>query len=482
MPMTKAKANLHLLAGAFVLVALVWPGSPLGLTVLVNSCKDVAGVSFCIQVAFVSLALCLQLTVWEPTASRIASITMMISGLAALSALGILLLSLASKTVPMCILLVYGSATGGCYGLTLTRFSVYCLVSDTPLKFVQVPTIALALLFVVSHIACSMGLSVQVAMYLIVSGLIASIVCIFSTERRPDIKPFDQAFQDEGSLKNTKHPLGRIFSFAGFGVALYIGTPLMMALHSGSIKSIASPWFVFVLAFAGSMVAVTLSVNTLLSERHAAFTYGFIAHYVGPLTVIYILGAVIVLSYNAEIGALLIAPLPAIGIGGSMVIIDESYRENTSAQKISEILLLLRRFVMGMIIGSVALSLLWMIDEAYLRFQLLSVLMVVTCTSGIPRMPRKTATARDLFYDVLPEDMSMEERYTRTSEAVAKKNRLSTREQEVLTLLVTGASQKEIALALGITVKTSRRHVESIYKKLDVHSIGELMSFIRNAL
>jgi DNA-binding NarL/FixJ family response regulator len=55
--------------------------------------------------------------------------------------------------------------------------------------------------------------------------------------------------------------------------------------------------------------------------------------------------------------------------------------------------------------------------------------------------------------------------------------RLTDREKEVLKLLAEGASQKEIAAALGISPKTVGAHQGAIHEKLGVHSKGELIKF-----
>jgi DNA-binding NarL/FixJ family response regulator len=49
---------------------------------------------------------------------------------------------------------------------------------------------------------------------------------------------------------------------------------------------------------------------------------------------------------------------------------------------------------------------------------------------------------------------------------------LTTREQEVLRLLVQGGSYKQTARQLGISIDTVRTHVKSIYGKLQVHSVA----------
>jgi DNA-binding NarL/FixJ family response regulator len=57
--------------------------------------------------------------------------------------------------------------------------------------------------------------------------------------------------------------------------------------------------------------------------------------------------------------------------------------------------------------------------------------------------------------------------------ATAEVDRLTTREREVLELVVHGLSNKEIAERLGVTVAAVRWHLKHIYNKLHVHSRTE---------
>ena len=50
---------------------------------------------------------------------------------------------------------------------------------------------------------------------------------------------------------------------------------------------------------------------------------------------------------------------------------------------------------------------------------------------------------------------------------------LTAREKEVINWLLQGKSNKQIALALGITKSTVEYHLKNIYKKLDVNSRAE---------
>jgi DNA-binding NarL/FixJ family response regulator len=61
------------------------------------------------------------------------------------------------------------------------------------------------------------------------------------------------------------------------------------------------------------------------------------------------------------------------------------------------------------------------------------------------------------------------------------RKRLTMREREILQLLAEGKTAKEVATVLGIAVKTSDTHRTNIMRKLDVHSVAELVRYaIRN--
>jgi two-component system nitrate/nitrite response regulator NarL len=60
---------------------------------------------------------------------------------------------------------------------------------------------------------------------------------------------------------------------------------------------------------------------------------------------------------------------------------------------------------------------------------------------------------------------------------------LTAREREVLVLIAQGQSNKEIALKLGIGVRTIETHRERIMRRLDIHSVAGLTKFaIANGL
>ena len=61
------------------------------------------------------------------------------------------------------------------------------------------------------------------------------------------------------------------------------------------------------------------------------------------------------------------------------------------------------------------------------------------------------------------------------------RRRLTPREREIVQLLAEGKSNKEVASALHISVKTAETHRTNIMRKLDLHSVSELVRFaVRN--
>jgi DNA-binding NarL/FixJ family response regulator len=58
---------------------------------------------------------------------------------------------------------------------------------------------------------------------------------------------------------------------------------------------------------------------------------------------------------------------------------------------------------------------------------------------------------------------------------------LSAREREIVQLLAEGKSTKEVAVILGISVKTAETHRSNIMRKLEMHSVSELIRYaVRN--
>jgi DNA-binding NarL/FixJ family response regulator len=66
---------------------------------------------------------------------------------------------------------------------------------------------------------------------------------------------------------------------------------------------------------------------------------------------------------------------------------------------------------------------------------------------------------------------------------VLMRNRLTAREREIVQLLAEGRSSKEVAVTLGISVKTAETHRANIMRKLELHSVSELVRYaVRNQI
>jgi DNA-binding NarL/FixJ family response regulator len=70
---------------------------------------------------------------------------------------------------------------------------------------------------------------------------------------------------------------------------------------------------------------------------------------------------------------------------------------------------------------------------------------------------------------------------TKTPESI--RDRLTSREREIVQLLAEGKSSKEIASSLNLSVKTVEKHRANIMRKLDMHSVSELVRYaVRNQI
>jgi DNA-binding NarL/FixJ family response regulator len=57
------------------------------------------------------------------------------------------------------------------------------------------------------------------------------------------------------------------------------------------------------------------------------------------------------------------------------------------------------------------------------------------------------------------------------------RDRLTGRQREIVQLLAEGKSSKEVAVALNISVKTAETHRANIMRKLELHSVSELVRY-----
>jgi DNA-binding NarL/FixJ family response regulator len=61
--------------------------------------------------------------------------------------------------------------------------------------------------------------------------------------------------------------------------------------------------------------------------------------------------------------------------------------------------------------------------------------------------------------------------------------RLTAREREIVQLLAEGKSSKKVASSLGISVKTAETHRANVMRKLEIHTVSELVRYaVRNQI
>ena len=71
----------------------------------------------------------------------------------------------------------------------------------------------------------------------------------------------------------------------------------------------------------------------------------------------------------------------------------------------------------------------------------------------------------------------------RTEVPESVRDRLTSREREIVQLLAEGKSSKEVASSLGISVKTAETHRANIMRKLQLHTVTELVRYaVRNQI
>jgi DNA-binding NarL/FixJ family response regulator len=97
-----------------------------------------------------------------------------------------------------------------------------------------------------------------------------------------------------------------------------------------------------------------------------------------------------------------------------------------------------------------------------------------------PTVSQLVSAVRDVFSGGAPMTASIARRVAQSFQKARSRTpeteSLSPREVEVLELLVKGFAYKEVAYELGISYSTVQRHIESIYRKLHVHSRSHAVS------
>jgi DNA-binding NarL/FixJ family response regulator len=83
-----------------------------------------------------------------------------------------------------------------------------------------------------------------------------------------------------------------------------------------------------------------------------------------------------------------------------------------------------------------------------------------------------TARAADMLFN----DLSQPGGSSSQPQAITRE-RLTPREREIVQLLAEGKSSKQAAVTLGISVKTAETHRANIMRKLELHSVSEVVRY-----
>jgi DNA-binding NarL/FixJ family response regulator len=83
--------------------------------------------------------------------------------------------------------------------------------------------------------------------------------------------------------------------------------------------------------------------------------------------------------------------------------------------------------------------------------------------------------------DVIENEFNRGERVAKVPRLL--RDRVTSREREILQLLAGGMSTKEVASSLGISVKTAATHRANMMRKLEIHNLSELVRYaVRNQI
>jgi DNA-binding NarL/FixJ family response regulator len=87
---------------------------------------------------------------------------------------------------------------------------------------------------------------------------------------------------------------------------------------------------------------------------------------------------------------------------------------------------------------------------------------------------------RRTFFTAQVSEMMLDgfcDRKPRSGQETVPRNRLTNRQREIVQLLAEGKSSKEVAVVLNISVKTAETHRSNIMRKLELHSVSELVRY-----
>ncbi|MCE5303229.1 MAG: response regulator [Planctomycetaceae bacterium] len=92
---------------------------------------------------------------------------------------------------------------------------------------------------------------------------------------------------------------------------------------------------------------------------------------------------------------------------------------------------------------------------------------------------RRTLLSR--IQDAVDRDAQRQRANARSADLANRLNRLSTRQREVLDLLVAGKHSKQIAAELGIGEKTVAKHRAGVFEKMEVDNVVEIVRLMAEA-
>ncbi|MDB6127269.1 MAG: degU 2 [Verrucomicrobia bacterium] len=94
---------------------------------------------------------------------------------------------------------------------------------------------------------------------------------------------------------------------------------------------------------------------------------------------------------------------------------------------------------------------------------------------------QEVAQGKRVFSPSIAKRLSHEQARSRDGVVKAHANRLTTRESEVLQLVAEGSANKQVAAALGISIKTVEKHRQQLMDKLNIHDTAGLTRYAISA-
>lgn len=451
-------------------ISLGWCAGPLGIA-LIAARFDSGHMLCCVLAGLLSLALCMGQINRIDSESWPIALAGILSILSVISVFSLIGLNSPANVGNFLSATIYSASSGGMLGVVAAK-SVENITFDGfahRILFILL-TIPLCLLYV----AYSPENQEPMISYALVACPLISLACLGVAAMDKSISR--SLSHSPTTLRQSFSPssISTRFVIMGLGIPLYTGVPFMISYDTNSLFQIPSPWINCVLALC--LISCLIIYFGILGNMSIA--YGLIIRRITPILTLLALLSSILLSRNALVGAAVAAIPISISFGVGLLIVKQAYLVNNGEKIPEEILSFIRMISVGIIFGVMLLAILWTIEEEALRFQMLSLLLVATCISQLSSMPKSTAFADALLLETYPEDLSKEKRKSDALAKIALKAKLTVRESQVVGLLVEGMSQKEVAHSLGIRLATAQTHIANLYSKLDVHSVGELISLV----